>query len=601
MPDSIRLLPDSIANQIAAGEVVQRPSSVVKELLENALDAGADDVSITFRDGGQTLIEVSDNGRGMSDVDARMAWERHATSKIEKAEDLFHLNTFGFRGEALASIAAVAQVQMRTKREQDDVGTTIIIEASEVKSQEPSASNRGTMISVKNLFYNIPARRKFLKSVSVETKHIVEEFEKIALANPDVKMALYNGDKEVYNFNKGTLRQRVEQVLPKTRSGEYVEIEENTDIIGIHGFIGSPERSRRTRGDQYFYVNGRYIRSPYFMHAVSNAYEGLIEKDHYPSFVLFLETDPEKIDVNVHPMKTEIKFEEGTAIYSIIKAVVKRGLGSYHQTPDLDDSLLHRKLSETGIPTIKLPESPRIKVDKGFNPFGGGEKKRVPTEWEKLYEPFRVDENQPQPDLEPDIFSPGTFSADPTKFDCIAINRQFFAATAGGELYVVNVKRARERVFYDQYKAMREDQRIGSQQLLFPRTVEFSASDFQILESALDDINAMGFDIRHFGKNTVIINGTPGDLPKGDERQMLEQILIDFKDNSQELKLEKRESLMRSLARNASLKKEESLSSTEMNELMSALLNSNEPGITPGGKSVMAKFQGEDLIALLRN
>ena len=376
MPDLIRLLPESIANQIAAGEVVQRPASVVKEMLENSLDAESTEVTLVFKDGGQTLLQIIDNGKGMSDTDARMCWERHATSKIKKTEDLFNLSTFGFRGEALASIAAVAQVEMKTRREEDSLGTHIVIEASEVKKQEVISMNPGTSISVKNLFFNIPVRRNFLKSFSVETKYIIEEFQRVAISRPDVRMNLYNGSNEVYKLAATSLEKRIEDILLKSNKGSLLEVDEDTEIVQINGFIGSPELARKTRGNQFMYVNGRYIKEPYFHHAISNAYAELIDKDHHPFYVLFLKINPAKIDVNVHPTKTEVKFEESRLIYQIIKSVITKGLSSYNTTPELGTNAFLPNFERPNSTFNRVVEPPQIKTKTGYNPFIGDSVKK---------------------------------------------------------------------------------------------------------------------------------------------------------------------------------------------------------------------------------
>jgi len=597
MPDHIRLLPDNIANQIAAGEVVQRPASVVKELMENSLDAGASSIHVSFRDGGQTLIEVIDNGKGMNETDARMAWERHATSKIEKAEDLFQLHTFGFRGEALASIAAVSQVEMHTRRSGSDVGVELIIEASQVRKQEPVACKTGTLIRVKNLFFNIPARRKFLKSISVEAKHIIEVFEKTALAYPSIEMLLSNNANEVYHLKAGSLEERINAILGHKGSGGLIKVQEETDIISINGFLGSPKMAKRSRGDQYFYANGRFIKSPYFQHAVSSAFEGLIEKDQFPLFVLFLDLDPSKIDVNVHPTKTEVKFEEGREIYSILKAVARKALANYHTTPILEDSIGN---------TIEFPKNdnhyvppmPSININREFNPFSERQKSKVPTDWEKLYEPFRDDQfketNSEGSSLE------SLFVAEKQDFRFIRLESDFIAVSIGGKLNVVHLRNAKERVLFEHYLKRDIKAKIGSQQLLFPRTIEFSATDFELVEGLMEDINSLGFDIEVFGKNTIIINGTPGDLVRGNEQFILEGIIEDFKNTLQDIKENRRVQLVKALARNASLKTEMNISSNEINDLLQSLFSCDEPGLTPSGRPTMTTFDTEYLNGIFR-
>ncbi len=589
MSDLIRLLPESIANQIAAGEVVQRPASVVKELLENSLDAGATKIKLIFRDGGQTLLQIIDNGKGMSDTDARMCWERHATSKIQKAEDLFSLATFGFRGEALASIAAVSQVEMKSKREEDSLGTLIIIEASEVKKQEVVSMANGTTISVKNLFFNIPVRRNFLKSIAVETKYIIEEFQRVALSRPDVEMSLFNGNNEVYKLSSTQLESRIEDILIKSSKGSLLAVEEHTEIVSISGFIGSPELARKTRGNQFLFVNGRFIKEPYFHHAISNAYDGLIDKDHHPFYVLFLEIDPSKIDVNVHPTKTEVKFEEGRPIYQIISSVATKALSHYNVTPTLDTSAFLPSFSEKKINEERHVEPPSIKTNTNYNPFiSDGVKKKNETAWEKLYEPFRDDE-RPTIDFQPvkpqtEITQFTSKSKNVEIGTAFQVYSTYIVCMVNRELYLVNQKRAHERILYEKYHSQLKSAAVGCQQLLFPRTLELQAADFELILQLLEDINQLGFDISVFGKNTIIINGTPADITKGEEKEILEGILENYKLNQQHLKLDKRENLARSLARNSGISKGTVLEQEQLQMLITDLFECEQPRYTPSGK-----------------
>ena len=368
MPDIIQLLPDAVANQIAAGEVIQRPASAVKELLENAIDAGSDTISLVIKDAGKALIQVNDNGFGMSETDARLSFERHATSKIKSADDLFNINTKGFRGEALASIAAIAQVELKTKIVGTDLGTQIIIEGSEVKEQEVCNCSKGTSFSIKNLFYNVPARRNFLKSNPVEIKHIIEEFQRVAMVHADIAFSMYNNGNEVFNLKKGSFRQRIVGIFGEKYNQKLVPVTENTDIVSIEGFVSKPEFAKKTRGEQYFFVNDRFIKNPYLNHAVNNAFDQLLSKDQFPSYFLKLTIDPSKIDINIHPTKTEIKFEDERAIYAIIRTAVKQALGKFNIAPTLD----FEQESSFNVPLMKSSDSvkaPSIKVNKDYNPF----------------------------------------------------------------------------------------------------------------------------------------------------------------------------------------------------------------------------------------
>ncbi|MCB0734117.1 MAG: DNA mismatch repair endonuclease MutL [Flavobacteriales bacterium] len=594
MSDLIRLLPDSVANQIAAGEVVQRPSSVVKELLENSLDAGATTIDLIFKDGGQTLIQVVDNGKGMSETDARMCWERHATSKIKQAQDLFNLSTFGFRGEALASIASVAQVEMKTKPEDDSFGTRVVIEAGVVREQEPVSMQTGTSISVKNLFYNIPVRRNFLKSISVETRYIIEEFERCALARPDVRMSLMNGDKDVHRLAPADLHRRIEEVTTKNRSGQLLPVEEETELMTISGFVGSPERARKTRGDQYFYVNGRFIKDAYFHHAVLQAFDGLIDSDVHPLYVLKIDVDPSRIDVNVHPTKTEVKFEEGRAMYAIIKSAVLRALGSYHASPVIESVPGMFDRHEVAMPIHRDIKPPTTDFNPSYNPFSSDPvRKRQQTAWEKLYEPFRDDAPEvsiaPQKEL---VHKP---HQEVRIGSCFQLELSYIVAEVNGTLHIVHQKRAHERVLYEQYNHQFNQTSQASQQLLFPRTLDLSAQDYDLLMSITDELERLGFDISPFGKNAIIVNGTPADIKKGEERDMIEGIIESFRSNERSAKLEKRDNLARSLAFNAAVRLNTSLSPMEMNSLIQDLFQCDQPAFTPSGKAVFVTFGREQL------
>lgn len=597
MPDFIRLLPESIANQIAAGEVVQRPASVVKELIENSLDAGSTGITLIFKDGGQTSIQVIDNGKGMSDTDARMCWERHATSKIREANDLFHLTTYGFRGEALASIASIAQVEMKTKLDTETLGTRIVIEAGEVKKQEPVNLLKGTSITVKNLFFNIPVRRNFLKSVSAETRYIIEEFQRCALSRPDVEMTLMNGQHEVYTLHKTNLKQRILDVLTASRKGELLEVEELTEIVNITGYLGSPEKARKSRGDQFLFVNGRYIREPYFHHAVAGAFNGLIESEFHPFYVLFLEVDPGKIDVNVHPTKTEVKFEDGRAMYSIIQSVAKKALGTYHASPLLDPT--PGVYTDRNFDHINLRQGssfpPETKSKAGYNPFlETPAKRKEVTQWEKLYEPFRdegLNTRTESPKTQPQLLN-----TDEVRLGKVfQIQNRFLVADINGSLCVINQQLAHERVLYEKYLHQLNQGKTPSQQLLFPRTIELSASDYTTLMDMRGDLEMLGFDLDSFGKNTIIVNGTPADLAKGEERDLLEGLLESYKHHEASLKGDKKDNLARSLARNACLKGGNPLADDMIQTLIRELFQCSHPGHSPSGRPVMVSFGREQL------
>ena len=497
MSDIIELLPDSVANQIAAGEVIQRPASVVKELLENSVDAQASEIKLIVKDAGKSLIQVIDNGIGMSETDARMCFERHATSKIKKADDLFSIKTKGFRGEAMASIAAIAQVTLKTKKADKEIGTEILIEGSEVTRQEPVSSSTGTSIAVKNLFYNVPARRKFLKSTPVELRHIIDEFQRIALAHPEIKFELYSNDSDLFILPISPLRQRIVGLFGKNYNEKLVPIKEETSIVKLEGFIGKPEYAKKTRGEQFFFVNNRFIKSSYLNHAVISGYNELIGKDSHPSYFIFLEVNPELIDINIHPTKTEIKFEDEKSIYSIVRSAVRQSLGKYSLSPSLDFET-ETVFSIDPIGSNTTVSAPEIKVDKSFNPFQNEPSKEKDTKqnwsstnlnrqknssenWEKLYESFKTNapvanqKNEPKElfinhDLESEI-----------RQNFIQLNKKYILTTIKSGFIVIHQQRAHERILYDKFtKAFKENKRT-TQQLLFPKTVELRLSDMAFL------------------------------------------------------------------------------------------------------------------------
>lgn len=604
MSDLIKLLPDAIANQIAAGEVVQRPASAAKELLENAIDAGATDITLAISDGGQTMVQVIDNGSGMSETDARMCWERHATSKIRKTEDLFNISSFGFRGEALASIAAVAQVELKTRSTEREVGTRIQIEASEVLVQEPVACPVGTTITVKNLFFNIPARRNFLKSVAVETRHLIEEFQRVALANPGISFRMLNNGKELYKLRKSDLQSRIETLLGGSKKGELIPIEEETDILKVHGFVGSPEKSKKTRGDQFFFVNGRYIREPYFNHAIMGAFEGLIESDHHPFYVLYLEIDPARIDINVHPTKTEVKFEDAKSIYQILRSIVKKALSGFHNTPELDFDRgpeLWGGRNPISTDNERSPKAPEIRSDRSYNPFGReSNPKGNLAQWEQLYGTFKHEPHEEEEHVEqllPDLLPTEDRGIGDEIFQ---FQNAYIVCAIKDKLYLVDQNAAHQRVLFEKYMAGGKTRNIPSQQLLFPRTIEFTPADFTILSELIDEINALGFDIHIFGKNAIIVNGTPADISNTEVKDLLEGLLGNYQQNQQELKLDKRESLARAMAWNSAIRHGHNLSRSEMKQLINDLLACEHPLHSPAGKSVFITFVPEQLESLLK-
>ena len=612
MPDIIQLLPDAVANQIAAGEVVQRPASAVKELIENAIDAGADKIQLILKDAGKSLLQVIDNGCGMSLTDARMSFERHATSKIRKAEDLFAIRTMGFRGEAMASIAAIAQVELKTRRHEDELGTCIFIEGSEVLSQEACSANTGTSICVKNLFYNTPARRNFLKSNPVEMRHIIDEFQRVALANPQVFFTLHHDGQEVYHLPGAALKQRIVHLFGNNYNQRLVPVEEDTSIIKLRGFVGKPEFARKTRGEQFFFVNYRFIRDAYLNHAVLTAFEELLPDDTYPLYVLFIDIDPSKIDINVHPTKTEIKYQDEKAIYAIIRSAVKRALGRYNITPSLD---FDQENSIEHLITLKPFEeivAPTIAFNPDFNPFAAEKKidreipflrttgeyrsSAIPQNWDTLYEISKKEKTlQHEIHQEKSIEVNEQEISKPSERQLFQIHNRFILSQIKSGFMLISQQAAHERILYERFLQQLQNHSGVSQQSLFPQSVTLNSSDFELLKELLSDIRALGFDIREFGKNSVVVEGIPADLNNVAEHELLEQLLEGFKNNQAILKLDKRDSLARSLARNAAIKAGTSLSLEEMNLLIDQLFACQMPNLALNGKPVISTFTLNEL------
>jgi len=612
MPDIIQLLPDSVANQIAAGEVVQRPASAVKELIENAIDAGADKIQLILKDAGKALIQVIDNGCGMSLTDARMCFERHATSKIRKAEDLFAIRTMGFRGEAMASIAAIAQVELKTRRHEDELGTCIFIEGSEVTSQEPCSANTGTSISIKNLFYNTPARRNFLKSNPVEMRHIIDEFQRVALANPQVFLTMHHDGQEVYHLPAASLKQRIVHLFGNNYNQRLVPVEEDTTIIKLHGFVGKPEFARRTRGEQFFFVNNRYIRDNYLNHAVLTAFEELLPDETFPLYVLFIDIDPSKIDINVHPTKTEIKYQDEKAIYAIIRSAVKRSLGKYNITPTLDfdqENSIGHLITQKPFEEIVQPT---IAFNPDFNPFAAEKRPErdysssktfsdhrsaIPKNWDMLYEIAKKEENL-QHEMHADETVASVNEQEITKSgekQFFQVHNRFILSQIKSGFMLISQQAAHERILYERYLVQLENHSGVSQQSLFPQSVTLNSADFELLRELLPDIRALGFDIREFGKNTVVVEGVPADINNANEHELLEQLLEGFKNNLAILKLDKRDNLARSLARNAAIKSGVKLSMEEMNQLIDQLFACQMPNLALNGKPVITTFTLNEL------
>lgn len=596
LADIIHLLPDNIANQIAAGEVIQRPSSAVKELLENAVDAGADEIKLIISDAGKSLVQVIDNGKGMSPSDAKMAFERHATSKIRNIDDLFTIKTMGFRGEALASIAAVAQVELKTKRQEDASGTFIEVENSKVVAEEPIGMNSGTSIAMKNLFFNVPARRNFLKSNTTELKNIVEEFIRVSMAFPDKFFSLQSNGQEVFHLEKGTLKQRIVQILGNTYNAKLVSVQEHTDYLNIMGFVGKPETAKKTRGDQYIFVNNRFIKSSYLNHAIMNAFSELIPKDSFPMYALFIDLNPAQVDINVHPTKQEIKFEDEKIVYAFVQSAVKHALAQFSITPtldfDLDPSI--QQLDSVSKPTsaernASVASSSLYQTFSQKNQAHFIERKSDLKHWKDFYE---SDSSAPSSVEETVSVMHKEYTA---TFDLFQLNQQYIVVPNETGFMLVHQQHAHERVLYDQYALAVEGKPIATQQSLFPATIELTPADAILLTELLSDLQELGYQIESFGKHTFIIQGTPADVGQGNEKATIEKILDQYKHFNMDLACSNREKLLRSLAMQNAVKAGVKLGQKEMQSLVTDLMASSMPSTTPGGKPTFMHFKKDEL------
>jgi DNA mismatch repair protein MutL len=623
--DIIQLLPDSIANQIAAGEVVQRPASVVKELLENAIDAKATQIQVILREAGRTLIQIIDNGSGMSETDARMCFERHATSKIRQSEDLFRIRTMGFRGEALASIAAVAQVELRTRQEADEIGTLIKIEASEIKSQEAVACVSGTSLSVKNLFFNVPARRNFLKSNAVEMRHVLDEFQRIALAHPEVALSLHHNDTEVFNLLSGKLVRRIVDIYGKSYREQLAFCQEDTSYISVRGYIGKPEFARKTRGEQFFFVNDRYIKHSYMHHAVTSAFDGTIPEGSHPFYVLFIEIDPSHIDINIHPTKTEIKFDDERSVYAIIMAAVKKAVGVYNlsQSIDFEENINFLSPSPAEANQNMVPRTVMPDWAAQSKKSDSGQSRSNLTNWNKLFEGLQNTEDR---NRELVAFESNTVSTSRPQYQEQAmtvaskVNRMASEAIAAPEsdavifqlhnryilsqvkdgIMLIDQKAAYERILYERYRKMLTNRNGACQQLLFPKTIRLTPSDMQLVHETKKEIRSLGFEFDEFGANELIIRGIPADLPEESEQDLFEELIEQLKRSYSDLKLNKPESLSRSLARRFSIRYAVKLSLVEIHTLIDQLFASTDPNRTPNGEAIIVLLTMDKLSSIFK-
>lgn len=605
LPDIIQLLPDNIANQIAAGEVIQRPASAVKELLENAVDAGANEIKLIVNDAGKALIQVIDNGKGMSDTDARMCFERHATSKIKNIEDLFHIKTMGFRGEALASIAAVAQVELKSKKEDESIGTYIEIDNSVVKKQEPVAMERGTSIAMKNLFFNVPARRNFLKSNPSELRHIMDEFIRVSMSFPDIFFSLTSNGQEVFHLERATLKQRIVQILGNSYQSKLVTVEEQTDYMNIYGFVGKPETAKKTRGDQYFFVNNRFIKSAYLNHAVMGAFDSMIAKDSFPMYTLFIDLDPAQLDINVHPTKQEIKFEDEKIVYAFVQSAVKHALAQFSISPTLDFELdpSIQQLDAVSKPFTDEKKS-SVASSSLYNTFSQKnqahfiENKSELKHWREFYEPTQKQTSQFSTSTTedfPNALFPEKNIQIPDDSPLQQIHSTYILVQNDIGFLVIHQQNAHERILYERFVKAVEGKPIAIQQSLFPQTIELASADVAVLTELLPDLHFLGYHMEPFGNNTFVMQGTPADVEQGNEKAAIEKMLEQYKHFSSDLKYSKREKLIRSLAWQQSIKAGKILTQKEMKSIVQELFICDTPNITATGKPTYTTFKKLEL------
>ena len=592
--DIIKLLPDSVANQIAAGEVIQRPASVVKELIENAIDAGATQIDLIVKDAGRTFITVIDNGCGMSETDARLCFERHATSKITCADDLFAIKTMGFRGEALASIAAVAQVELTTRRKEDEVGTKIRIEGSKVIEQLPKPASVGTNFTVKNLFFNVPARRNFLKSNEAELRHINEEFFRITIMNPEIGFTFVSNDKELFHLYPGTLKQRIVGLFGKDYDSKLLPVNQITESVTIDGFIVKPEFSKKTRGEQYFFVNRRFIKHAYLHHAVENAYKELIPQDCFPGYFLDIQIDPKEIDINIHPTKTEVNFIDVKLIYAIMHSAVRKAIGQNNLAPTLDFDINPNmgidfgEASRMDRPVI----TPKVDYDPSFNPFKISPIRHQQQNWRIAYDNSNdivantsfddnTNENKPLDEEQKSLY--------------IQLQQSYIVTTVKSGILVVDQHLAHERILYEKFLKEMETEVIASQQELFPHHISLNINDASILKEVKPELEKIGFRIEAMNNTTFVINGTPVDCKGSDAVSIIEKIIEDYKTHNFGNQSDRKLNLARSLASQMAVKTGQTLNAVEMQDIIDRLFGCAVAEVAPNGKKIFTIINADDI------
>jgi len=607
MSSIIQLLPDHVANQIAAGEVVQRPASVVKELLENAIDAGANDIKLIVKDSGKTLIQVIDNGIGMSLTDARLCFERHATSKIRFAEDLFNLNTKGFRGEALASIVAIAHVEMKTRQEQDELGTHLVIQGSKIISQEAIVTPKGTSFWVKNLFFNIPARRNFLKSDTVEMRHIVDEFHRVALAHPKISFFLFSNGSELFHLPSSSLRQRIVNIFGGKTNEKLLPINEETEIVKIKGFVGKPEFSRKTKGEQFFFVNDRFIRNGYLHHALINAYEGLLKEGTQPSYFIYLEVSPNTLDINIHPTKTEVKFDNDQSLYAILRSTVKHSLGQFNVVPTLD----FNKDEKLDIPYSyknKTSKTPTIEVASDFNPFketnskssfstNHYKKNSQQTHWESLYTGLndKIVYTEEEQILESLFQKENSQEYTESFVKTYQIHRKYIISPIKSGIIVINQQRAHERILYEEFLKNITFSKSITQKILFPIEIIFSTNEMVLLKELLPSLEQLGFEFEGVEKNKIILCGLPININENQVNPTLEQLIFDLKEGIPENSFSQNDGIAKSIAKSLAIKNGTPLTEKEQANIIDTLFICKEPEVSPFGKKIFITMTLDEL------
>lgn len=598
MSDIIQLLPDHVANQIAAGEVVQRPASVVKELLENAIDSQATSIKLIIKDAGKALVQVIDNGIGMSQTDARLSFERHATSKIKKAEDLFNLHTKGFRGEALASIAAIAHVDLKTKQENQEIGTFIKIEGSTLVFQENISTPKGTSVAVKNLFYNIPARRNFLKSNSIETQHIISEFQRVALAHPSVSFSFYHNENEIYNLISGNLRQRIVAIFGKKTNEKLVPIHEETDVVTVNGFVAKPEFSKKKRGEQFFFVNDRFIKNAYLNHAVSSAFESLLSSGYFPTYFLYLTVPTKSIDINIHPTKTEIKFDDEKTLYAILRSTIKHSLGQYNVAPVLD----FERSASFDTPydfKNKNTQTPRVSVNPDFNPFKSEEQKSInfpfkretTQKWESLYTGIDIQNIE----VEAETINTSLFSDEKSNSKTYQIHNKYIVSSIKSGIVYINQNLAHQRVLYEDFLENITVKEAASQQLLFPLEISFNKDDIYLIKEIKEDLENIGFLFDKISDETIVIKGIPVTITESQINIIIEQLLEDIKNDVPDASFSQLDIMAKSLAKSLAIKTGTKINLREQEEIVNKLFNCKQPDLSPFGKTTFVTINIDEI------